>query len=169
MVASPIFGSAPLVTNATSFLRRERLAFRLKNDPLGVGFDKTRAAQTGRVAGGGGDVRKRKAVGGEPVRMELNLQLPDVAAEDGNAGHAFDAEQTRAQGPIGESAEFHRRADVRGEADNQREAGGSDKRRHGRGLHALRQLRGRFGHAFGDHLTGAVNVDLVFESGDDDG
>src|SRR5205814_2310967 len=76
--------------------RRERLAFGLNQDALRRGFNEARAPHTGCFARGVQYVLEREVEGEQPVWPRLNLELPDLAAEDRDLGDTWNSEQPRA-------------------------------------------------------------------------
>ena len=142
---------------------RERLPFGAEHDALVGVLDEARAADGGRFARGGDHVVEREIEGEQALGLHLDLELAHFTAEDVHLRDAGHGEQTRAQRPVGEGAEFHRRACLRSEAEDERETRAGGERPHLRGFDAGGQLRGGFVEAFAGHLAHAVDVRAVVE------
>ena len=97
--------------------RRERLAFGLEHEPLRRGFHKTRAAHAGRCAGRCGNFLNGNTKGAQPIRPDLNLQLPHFATENFRRRHTGHGQQARPHRPIRKRPQRHRRKFFRGEAE----------------------------------------------------
>ena len=72
----------------TKLRRRERLAFRLQHEPLRRRFHEARAAHAGRRAGRAGNILHGNPQREQAVGLDLNLQLPRLAAENFYRRHA---------------------------------------------------------------------------------
>jgi chaperonin GroL len=154
---------------AGQVLRRDRLSFALKNDPLICGVDETGAANACGALCRIHDVVQAEAIAYELVRMDLDLNRLLIAAEHGYFGHARHGEQSRPDGPLGDGAQFHQRALGRCKAGNQHDAGGRCQRSHRGGLDACRQLRSLFSEPFGYKLPVLIDVACRIERDGNDG
>ena len=81
------------------------------------------------------------------------LKADDVAAVEGDIGHAGRGQQTRAHGPLDQAAQGHGVEGLAGEADLQHIAGGGGERGDARGADPGRQGPGDLGQALDHGLT----------------
>ena len=102
-------------------------------------------------------VLERKTQGDEPIGPDLHLELAHLAAKDVHLGDAGNAQQPRAQRPIGERAQFHAGAVRRGEADDEKQPGARGQRPHLRRVHALEQFSRDLGQPLPDQLARLEN------------
>jgi uncharacterized membrane protein YccC len=99
-------------------LGRADLSFGADDDALVGAFDEPSPAHAGRAPGGLANFLQRQAVLHQALRVDLHLELPDVAAEDDDIGDTRQTQQMRLQRPFGQVMDIHRRAARRGQADD---------------------------------------------------
>ena len=143
--------------------RRERcrLALRAKDDALAPRLDEARSAHARRTPRGLDHLVDAHAEERETIGEDLHLDLPHVAAEDGDLRHAAHAQQAGLERPIGERPKIHRGPRVRGEPQREDHARARREGRDGRRRDSLRHPRGRLGEPLRDDLPGAEDVGAV--------
>ena len=112
------------------------------HDPLVGVVEHARAADAGGPPRRLHQLGQRQAVGAEPRRIGLHLQLAHLPAEDGDLGDARRGEQPGPDHPVHEGALLHRSAGRRGEPHHQHGARGGGQRREHRRLHRPRAAAG---------------------------
>ena len=126
-------------------------------------------ADPGRLAGRVENFGDGEVVGGQGVGVNLHLELPNLAAEEGDLGHPGDGEEAGSEGPLHPVAQLHRRERVGREADREQPAGGAGERPQTGRPDAVGKLPRHLGQPLGDELPGAVDVRPVAEDDRDDG
>ena len=79
---------------------RCRWSLRLQYDPLIGGFDKTASANSGGLSRRRNHVLHADAVLHESLRIELELKLAHVAAEELDSGHSGHGQDVRLDRPV---------------------------------------------------------------------
>ena len=153
--------------DAAERLGRDRLAFALDQNALRRRLDKTGSPHAGRIFRRREHVLNREVERHEPLRLHLHLELAHLAAEHADLRNARHREQARAQRPVGDRPQRHRRKFFRDEADLQQVHRGRGERRHFRRFHAGRKLAREFREFFREHLARAENVGALLENGGD--
>ena len=108
---------------------------------------------------------KRLEAGG----TDLDLELPNITPEDGDACDAGNGEQAWLQCPVGEGAQLAWRAPHGCQSRNDDRAGRRRERCDHGCTRGLRKLAGDLGQTFGDGLPRPIDVDAVREGRRDDG
>ncbi len=80
-------------------------------------LDEAGAVNAGGLTGGIDDLLHADAMTVQLIGQQLNLQLPDLAAEDIDVGNALGAHDVRHQGPVDQVAQLHQTVFVRGQTD----------------------------------------------------
>ena len=140
----------------------------LDDDALVRVIDETSAAHACGVLGRCQDICERQVVLQQPVGMDLNLELLDLAAEDGHLRHAGHGQQARTHRPLGHRAQVHQRLLGRRQTDGHHDAGRGGQRRDSWSAHAAGQLSRHRGQAFRHDLPSQVHVAARRERDRDD-
>ena len=140
------------------------------HDFPGTGLEVAAGGAAGGRRDGRMELLERDAEGGEPLRIGLDLKLPDAPADGQDLGNAADALQAAPDGPVGEGAQlpWSHRAVLAAEPDEEDLA-----HERGDGRHARLRLRRQCGKGslqpFLHELAGTVNVRAPCELGEDQG
>ncbi len=104
------------------------------------------------------DVVERKPVGSQLDRVDFNLSLPHLPAQDLRLGHAGDSQQLRLYRPLREVPQLERRQPFARKAEMDEVLHGGAQRRQQRRSDSIGQQTARLGQAFRHHLALAIRI-----------
>ncbi len=116
------------------------------------------ARVTGQVLDHAEHFARRDAEMFHPGRVQQDLVLLDIAADDGHLGYASGREQPGADRPVGQCPQFFERSAVRGQADNHQLAQNGRLRSERRRPDVVRKRFVQRSQLFGYDLAGQVDV-----------
>src|SRR5579859_123830 len=118
----------------------------------------TSSANTGSLSGGGNHFLYAHSVLNEPLRIELELDLADLASNGFDPCNAGNGQETRFNRPVRNRSQCHERLLVRSETDLHDPSRGGRERSHQRRLHSSRQLAGDGGQTLSHGLTIPIDI-----------
>ncbi len=138
--------------------RRQRLTMTLDQHALIGRLDEPSAANAGRRLNRRDDIRECEIACVQLMGIHFNLELPFIAAVDRRARHSWNRQQTRANCPLHQVAQFHRRHFVADKTELEEVHGRGHQRCQLRGLHSRRKIGGDLRNRLRNDLSRAVGV-----------